>query len=166
MKDEKDLSIFIILHQIVHMSKYQEIKKTEALGIKPGQAVILFMLGCKGGLSQKQLAQEIGITPPSMTVALRKMEESGFILREPDDEDQRVIRIRLSEKGRQYVDEIKSILEEMEELLYEGISPEERMLFRRLLIEMRDNLLNHKEFRGMDMHTIMKKTKPPIKHEF
>lgn len=166
MKDEKDLSIFIILHQIVHMSKYQEIKKTEALGIKPGQAVILFMLGCKGGLSQKQLAQEIGITPPSMTVALRKMEESGFILREPDDEDQRVIRIRLSEKGKQYVDEIKSILEEMEELLYEGISPEERMLFRRLLIEMRDNLLNHKEFRGMDMHTIMKKTKPPIKHEF
>lgn len=166
MKDQKDLSIFIILHQIVHMSKYQEIKKTEALGIKPGQAVILFMLGCKGGLSQKQLAQEIGITPPSMTVALRKMEESGFILREPDDEDQRVIRIRLSEKGKQYVDEIKSILEEMEELLYEGISPEERMLFRRLLIEMRDNLLNHKEFRGMDMHTIMKKTKPPIKHEF
>lgn len=166
MKDEKDLSIFIILHQIVHMSKYQEIKKTEALGIKPGQAVILFMLGCKGGLSQKQLAQEIGITPPSMTVALRKMEESGFIMREPDDEDQRVIRIRLSEKGKQYVDEIKSILEEMEELLYEGISPEERMLFRRLLIEMRDNLLNHKEFRGMDMHTIMKKTKPPIKHEF
>lgn len=166
MKDEKDLSIFIILHQIVHMSKYQEIKKTEALGIKPGQAVILFMLGCKGGLSQKQLAQEIGITPPSMTVALRKMEESGFILREPDDEDQRVIRIRLSEKGKQYVDEIKSILEEMEELLYEGISSEERMLFRRLLIEMRDNLLNHKEFRGMDMHTIMKKTKPPIKHEF
>lgn len=166
MKDQKDLSIFIILHQIVHMSKYQEIKKTEALGIKPGQAVILFMLGCKGGLSQKQLAQEIGITPPSMTVALRKMEESGFILREPDDEDQRVIRIRLSEKGKQYVDEITSILEEMEELLYEGISPEERMLFRRLLIEMRDNLLNHKEFRGMDMHTIMKKTKPPIKHEF
>lgn len=166
MKDQKDLSIFIILHQIVHMSKYQEIKKTEALGIKPGQAVILFMLGCKGGLSQKQLAQEIGITPPSMTVALRKMEESGFILREPDDEDQRVIRIRLSEKGKQYVDEITSILEEMEELLYEGISPEERMLFRRLLIEMRDNLLSHKEFRGMDMHTIMKKTKPPIKHEF
>ncbi len=40
------------------------------------------------------------------------------------------------------------------------------MLFRRLLIEMRDNLLNHKEFKGMDLHAIMEKTKPPIKHEF
>ncbi len=166
MKNEKDGSVFMILHQIVHMSKYQEMKKAEALGLKPGQAVILFMLGCNGGISQKELAQEIGITPPSMTVALRKLEEGGFILREADEEDQRVIRIRLSDKGEQYVDEIKSILDEMEKLLYEGISPEERMLFRRLLIEMRDNLLNHKEFKGMDLHAIMEKTKPPIKHEF
>lgn len=166
MKKEKDLSVFMILHQIVHMSRYQEMKRTEALGLKPGQAVILLMLGCHGGTSQKELAQQIGITPPSMTVALRKMEEGGLILREADEEDQRVIRIRLSEKGKQYVDEIQRIMEDMEQLLYEGISPEERMLFRRLLIEMRDNLLNHKEFRGMDMHAIMEKTKPPIKHEF
>lgn len=166
MLNEKDTSIFWLLHQIIHLSKYQEMRKLEALDLKPGQAGILFMLTCNGRLSQRELAQKLGITPPSMTVALRKMEERGLIVKEADEEDQRIIRIQISEKGQECIEEIKSIMDEMEQIFYGNMNQEERILFRRMLMETRDSLLSYKEFQGLDMDSIIEKTKPPMKHVF
>lgn len=166
MKKLDDASVFIIMHQLLHLSKYQAMKRMEDVGLKPSQAGVLFVLNCEGRLSQRELAEKIGITPPSMTVALRKLEDQGYIVKEPDKEDQRVIRILLSDKGKECIEELKGIMESMEELLFQGISPEEKMFFRRLILEMRKNLLKSKDFKDMDMRTIIEKTGSPMKHNF
>lgn len=166
MKNLDDASVFIIMHQLLHLSKYQAMKRMEDIGLKPSQAGVLFVLNCEGRLSQRELAEKIGITPPSMTVALRKLEDRGYIVKEPDKEDQRIIRILLSDKGKECIEELKGIMDSMEELLFQGISSEERMFFRRLVLEMRKNLLKSKDFKGMDMRTIIEKTGPPMKHNF
>ena len=101
-----------------------------------------------------------------MTVALRKLEERGYIHKEQDVKDQRVIRIRLSEKGKECIEALEGIMSDMEEVLYQGITAEEMMLFRRLVLEMRENLLGSKDFKGMDLETIIKKTRPPVRHDF
>lgn len=85
---------------LMHLSRYHTVKRLEDMELNPSQAGILFILNSQGRLSQRQLAQKIGITPPSMTVTLRKLEEHGLIRKEPDEKDQRVIRICLSEAGR------------------------------------------------------------------
>lgn len=166
MKNVEDASIFIVLHQLLHLSKYQAMKRMEILRLKPSQAGILFILNCEGELSQRSLADKIGIKPPSMTVALRKLEEQGYIKKEQDGKDQRIIRIRLSEKGRECIESLKGIMSDMEEVLYQGITPEEMMLFRRLILQMRENLLESKDFKGMDFKTIIEKTGPPMRHDF
>lgn len=166
MKNIGDASIFIVMHQLMHLSRYHAAMRMEDMELNPSQAGILFILNGHGRLSQRQLAQKIGITPPSMTVALRKLEELGFIQKEPDDKDQRIIRIRLSENGKDCIERLKSILEEMEEILYQGFSVEERLLFWRLLLAMRGNLLDSKEFQGMDFKAIIEKTGSPMRHEF
>lgn len=166
MKNIGDASVFIVMHQLMHLSRYHAAMRMEDMELNPSQAGILFILNSHGRLSQRQLAQKIGITPPSMTVALRKLEELGFIQKEPDDKDQRIIRIRLSENGKDCIERLKSILEEMEEILYQGFSVEERLLFRRLLLAMRGNLLDSKEFQGMDFKAIIEKTGSPMRHEF
>ena len=166
MKNVEDASVFIVLHQLLHLSKYQAMKRMETLGLKPSQAGILFILNCEGELSQRSLADKIGIKPPSMTVALRKLEERGYIRREQDEKDQRIVRIRLSEKGRECIESLKGIMSDMEEVLYQGITSEEMMLFRRLVLEMRENLLASKDFKGMDFKTIIEKTGPPMRHDF
>ena len=43
---------------------------------------------------------------------------------------------------------------------------EEKLLFRRLLLAMRENLLNSKDFKGMDFKAIIEKTAPPMQHDF
>lgn len=158
VKNIEEASIFIVLHHLLHLSKYQAMKRMETLGLKPSQAGILFILNCEGGISQRQLADKIGIRPPSMTVALRKLEEQGYIRKEPDAKDQRIIRIELSGRGKECIEELEGIMKDMEEMLYQGITPEERMLLRRLILEMRENLLNSKDFKGMDFKDIIEKT--------
>lgn len=166
MMNAEDESVIIVLHQLLHLSKYQAMKRMEILGLKPSQAGILFILNCEGELSQRGLADKIGIKPPSMTVALRKLEERGYIRKKQDDEDQRIVLIRLSEKGKECIESLKAVMSDMEEVLYQGITPEELMLFRRLVLEMRENLLASKDFKGMDFKTIIEKTGPPMRHDF
>ncbi|KMZ53667.1 MarR family winged helix-turn-helix transcriptional regulator [Dorea sp. D27] len=157
-----DVPVFVILHRLIHMSKYQAYKRLDDFDLKPSQAGILFVLSCNGKLSQRELAERIGITPPSMTVALRKMETRGYIEKEPDEKDQRIIRILLTEKGESCVEDIRTVMDEMEAILYQNMTQEEKMLLRRLLLQMQENLLDSKEFRGLDMALIMERTRPAL----
>ena len=54
----------------------------------------------------------------------------------------------------------------MEEIVYQGISREEILLMKRLLAEMKKNLLNSKDFKGVDMDTIIEKTCPSARGSF
>ena len=54
----------------------------------------------------------------------------------------------------------------MEEIVYQGISREEILLMKRLLTEMKNNLLNSKDFKGVDMDTIIEKTCPSARGSF
>lgn len=166
MENIENASIFIMMNQLMHLSRYHAVRRMENMNLNPSQAGILFILNCEGRLSQRELAEKIGITPPSMTVAVRKLEDQGYIRKEADERDQRIVRICLSDAGMDCIEELKRIMEEMEKILYRGFSVEERLLFRRLVLEMRRNLLELKDFRGMDIQSIIKKTGPPIRHEF
>ena len=100
-KAKSDESIMIILHQLMHLSEYQAMRGLEQMDLKPGQAGILFWLGREGELSQRRLAEKLGITPPSVTTALRKLEAKGLIGKEVDPADQRIQRIDLTEAGKE-----------------------------------------------------------------
>ena len=166
MHKEMESSVFFSIFQLMQFMKYQGMKRMEELDIKPSQAGILFSLKCWGEQSQRQLAQRVGITPPSMTVALRKMEEKGYVSRKTDEKDQRITRIQLAPKGEECIDGIRRVLTEMEEIIYQGISREEILLMKRLLTEMKNNLLNSKDFKGVDMDTIIEKTCPSARGSF
>lgn len=88
MNDKWMESGFMLIQQVAHLAKYQTLKEMESCGLKPNQAGILVVLRSEGGLSQKELAKRMGVTPPSMTAALKKMEKQGYVLREQDEKDQ------------------------------------------------------------------------------
>ena len=71
MNDKWIESGFMLIQQVAHLAKYQTLKEMESCGLKPNQAGILVVLRSEGGLSQKELAKRMGVTPPSMTAALK-----------------------------------------------------------------------------------------------
>lgn len=126
----------IVLHKMLNTAKgmYQE------FDLNRSQAAILFTLHRRKSISQKELAHELNMTAPSITSAIQKMEREGYITREPDKWDQRVMRLTLAERGKACIQSVKDVGERMDEIILGGMSLEEQLLFRRLMLQVKDNL--------------------------
>ena len=104
------------------------------------QSGILFALLQEDSMSQKELAKRLNVTPPSITSMIKKMEQEGYITRKADEQDQRVMRLTLAQKGKDCIDYVIKTAEKLEEIVFEGMTAEEKMLFRRLLLQILENL--------------------------
>lgn len=126
----------ILMHRceqvIKHLCSKYDLNKTHA--------GILFSLHEKQSLSQKELAERQNVTPPSITSAIQKMERSGYITRKADEKDQRILRLELTEKGTACIEDVKNVSRQLDELMFKGMSTEEKLLFRRLMIQVCENL--------------------------
>lgn len=109
-------------------------------GIHPGQQHLLIKLYKKNGQSQKELAKTMGIKPATITVMITRMEKNELIERKKDEKDQRVSRIFITEKGKEVCEEAKKINKKVEEECFKSFTIEEKVAFRRLLMQVRENL--------------------------
>ena len=110
------------------------------IGLHVGQEMVLLELWKKDGLRGGELAERLGVEPPTVTRMLKRMEACGFVERRPDPTDARSFRVHLTEKGRALEEPVARIWGEIEEKTLQGISPEETLVLRRLLARIRQNL--------------------------
>lgn len=115
--------------------------------VYPGQPPLLRVLSEQDGLSQKELSEKMQITPATLTVMLARMEKTGLVSRKPDEDDQRISRVYLTDRGRQVHKEVKETLQGMDALCFDRFTTEERIIFRRLLLQMYENLKRFEESR-------------------
>lgn len=66
-----------------------------------GQGRILAMLKIQDNMTSKDLGYLLGIRQQSLNESLKRLEKEGCIVRKPDPQDHRIMRIHLTEKGRQ-----------------------------------------------------------------
>ena len=87
------------------------------VGIYRGQPPIMGLLYQHDGMSQKEMASALNLSPATMTVTLKRMEKAGLVRREMDEHDQRILRVHLSEQGKQMwlksADQIRCVTEEL-----------------------------------------------------
>jgi MarR family transcriptional regulator, organic hydroperoxide resistance regulator len=110
------------------------------IGLYTGQEVFLMHLWRQDGLTPSQLAEQLGVQPPTVAKMLGRIEKSGFIRREPDAEDARVSRIFLTEAGKKLEQPVLQIWQELEDRTLRGLSEVEIALLRRMLLQMQENL--------------------------
>lgn len=130
-----------VLGQVTHLSNCLAKQKFGKHDLKPGHAGILFILNKEGELSQRELSEKMNLTPPTITSVIQKMEKLEYIRRKPDEKDQRVLRLCVTEKGKAFIDDICRVGKQIEEMVFRGMSMEETLLLKRLLVQVRDNLM-------------------------
>lgn len=108
----------------------------------PGQPPLLMRLAETDGLIQKELAKRINVKPATLTVMINRMVKSGLVTRKPDQQDQRVSRVYLTEKGRLATQAVKEALRVLENKCFEHFSAEEKELLRRLLQQMHAEMVS------------------------
>jgi DNA-binding MarR family transcriptional regulator len=69
-------------------------------GVAPGAWYFLRVLWEEDGLTQRELVARIGMQEPTAVIALRGMEEAGWISRTRSDEDRRKVHVHLTPAGR------------------------------------------------------------------
>src|ERR1700756_248438 len=69
-------------------------------GVHEGQQFILRCLWTEDGLTPGEIARRLGLAPPTVTRAATRMEAAGLLRREPHLSDRRLVRLRLTERGR------------------------------------------------------------------
>jgi len=70
----------------------------------PEQYWLLRLLNRAGSLSVGELANELGITTSSATAACKRLEKAGLLTRERWADDERIVRVALTEQGLAQID--------------------------------------------------------------
>jgi MarR family transcriptional regulator, organic hydroperoxide resistance regulator len=94
-----------------------------------------------------QLANTLGITKASVTVAINKLIKAGYIHKTPATHDKRIIYLRLSEKGRRLIQVKDETLRAYVAFMDRVLTADETARFSTIL----SKLLNHDNSRGGDI---------------
>jgi len=109
---------------------YRSVQKYFAKELAPyrigwGHFAILMSLYDQEGCSQDSLAQSRGFDKTMIAKSILKLEEEGIVYRKIDQEDKRIKRLYLTEKGRTIKPEMKRIGLELNTLLLKGFNTDE-----------------------------------------
>ena len=113
-----------------------------ALGLHPGQIPFIMLLSQHKDMSQKEIAEELQVKPPTVNVMVQRMEKAGIIGRKHDPDDQRVTRVFLTEKGQEMKTLVARQVEKNESYVQKGFTDTEKCLFRRFLEQIIENIYN------------------------
>ncbi len=132
----------MLVHEITRLfDERMRRTTTEPLQTQNSCRMILRNLSRMEGCTQLDLVRLTHLKPPTVSVTLKKLEDSGFVRRETDANDQRAIRVYLTEKGRELNASTLARLKECDAILTEGVSEAEQAFLLQVLTKMRDNML-------------------------
>jgi DNA-binding MarR family transcriptional regulator len=133
-------SISYLLVQACKAHRALAEKLWSEIGLHVGQDMVLRQLWPAEGCTQSELADRLCIQPATVTKMLQRMEQTKLIQRRGDPEDQRVSRVYLTDQGRALLEPYEEAWAKLEDYTIKGLSLEERVLLRRLLMQVHDNL--------------------------
>lgn len=136
-REENLQNLFIRLTHLYFKKVFALVKDA---GIHPKQVPLVGLVFCRPGISQKEISQALGISPPTVAVSIKRLEKAGIIERKADEKDQRLSRIYLTEEGKSVTRKARECIKEKEEALIKGFSESEVCLLRRFFLQMIQNL--------------------------
>lgn len=117
----------LITQVVNHLFSQMELTST--------QSHILHYLGENEGsvIYPKDIEKRFGLTHPTVSGVLQRLEAKQYIVCTPDPKDRRYKRVALSDRARQHQQQICHYLGELEQTLVRGMSADELQTYLHLL---------------------------------
>lgn len=109
-------------------------------GVSLGHWSFLRILWESDGLTQRELSDEAGVMEPTTAVALRGLEELGYVTRERLPENRKNIYVYLTPRGKLLKRKLVPLAEGVNALAMQGLNATDVTTTRRCLLVMLDNL--------------------------
>lgn len=115
-------------------------KSVACTGVYRSQHQMLMNLGRNPDCSQMELAQKLDITPAAVTTTIKKLEKEGYITRLVSEEDNRVNKLGITEKGQEIITQSVRLFDEVEKKALKDFSKEEVECLNNFMKRIRRNL--------------------------
>lgn len=112
----------------------------DQIALHRSQSMVLCKLFIQDGMTQSEIAQQLSVQGATVTDMLQRMEEAGLVSRRRDLEDNRLVRVYLTDSGREKERSIMEQFLKLESAVFAGFDEKERALLRRLLNRALDNM--------------------------
>ena len=110
------------------------------IGLHAGQEMLLDVLWTEGELTQSELAERLEIQPATLTVALRRLEKAGLVVRSRDPQDQRVSLVQPAFKSASLQDGVRHAWVQLERETVAGLNAEQRATLIELLNKVSESM--------------------------
>lgn len=138
--DPSATAVFGAFMRATHTHRQLMSRKMTFHGIPPAQMFCLREVAHNTGITQRDLAEKLSVSRPTLTVMLHKMEKSGLVERRADETDQRFTRIYIAGDGASLHDEMHGVLSEVVAEMVGPLSEPDRVELARLLKLLGDNM--------------------------
>lgn len=102
-------------------------------GLSPAQMHTIEVIGHHQNLMMRELADRLGITTGTLTVAVDRLEKLGMVRRKPHEHDRRSWLIVLTEQGRAMYEQHNRYHEELTQEISHELSDQDMETLKRLL---------------------------------
>ena len=130
-------------HQ-VHLMVQKEAKRCgiEFMGVPQGQ--VLRFLGWREHEQEltliKDIEQELNISKSVASNLVKRMVQNGLVELEVSPSDKRAKFVRLTDKARSQMQQVKAFFERIDKQLMEGIDEDELLIFEKVLGQLQENI--------------------------
>jgi MarR family transcriptional regulator, organic hydroperoxide resistance regulator len=140
--EEMDRSTTYLMRRIVSAIETAVNKRARARGVRIEEIWVLFRLLAKDNQTVGELAVETGIERSTLSRVLTRMQEKRLVNRRRLEQDQRTVRITLTDKGQLLAQSRHPTFRDYEALVVRGFSAEEVRLLKSMLIRMIPNAID------------------------
>ena len=103
-----DEALQTVGRSITQVRLHERILRSAGVRLDRAGAALLFKLSAQGSsLRVTDLAEMLGVDAPTVTRKVQQLERDGMVVRQPDPDDRRASRIRLTSPGRGTIERVR-----------------------------------------------------------
>lgn len=123
-----------------------------------GQPPLLRYIGEHEGCTQRELADQMQVSPSSIATSIKRMQKNRLVVKKEDPQDLRYSRLSLTDRGKALTMKCRADFDALDMRMYAGFSAKECKTLHTLLGRLIENLTDE-EFRNKSFFSLIEQEK-------
>lgn len=131
-----------VTYDLVHYYGMCDRVCVEELGVTASQGYILLALPETGSVTMNDLSVTMKLANSTMTRMVDQLTQKSMVIREPDPDDRRIVRVQLTEQGQDEKVRLKKAMQDLFYQILENIPQGEREQIIHSLETLKQSIVN------------------------
>lgn len=139
MKTRDAISLISKIKEKVNRFILAEMAEQGIQDLATSHGDIIYALYNNHRMTMAEIAKKIGKDKSTVTALVDKLVRTGYVVKERDETDSRVVHVALTAKGEELKPDFEEISQRMLDVFYAGVTEAEKKELLRILMKIHDN---------------------------